>query len=114
MIKSVAYVFVTGALLATAACTVQASAKSKTRFHQDGIAVTDTVVWAGQSIEIDNDGVNPAINGGVKVIADGATDTVTASATITAYADADDEASANLTLAIHAATPVRWALRSIL
>lgn len=103
MTKSVAWIFVSGALVATTACSVttkpgEIDFKTQTKYTYPDETRTATSAWAGQAIRVENEGVNPNVNGDLKIIADG-TDTITATGGIVAYADADDRASADLTAA---------------
>ncbi len=99
MRTSVAWIFVSGAVLVTtAACSVAVTAKTQTKFTYPDETRTDTVAWTGQAIKIENDGVNPSINGDLKIVSDG-TATVSATGGIVAYADDTDKASADQTAA---------------
>ncbi|MEO8878533.1 MAG: hypothetical protein ABI461_23290 [Polyangiaceae bacterium] len=101
--SSIAWVFGSGivSLIVLGGCSVTTAPgsltlKSKTAYHgSPDPTVTAAAAWAGQVIKITNDGVNPAVNGGVMVVGDASVTTISATAHVTAYADADDEASAN-------------------
>ncbi|MGH7283956.1 MAG: hypothetical protein ACRELY_20715 [Polyangiaceae bacterium] len=101
MRTSVAGILVSGLVIATAACSVSTTGnsitfKTQTKFTYPDETRTDTAAWTGQAIKIENDGVNPNVNGDLKVLSDG-TDTVSATGGIVAYADDTDKANADLT-----------------
>lgn len=97
MTKSVAWLFVSGLVVAsTGACSVSVSAKTQTKYTYPDETRTASAAWAGQAIRVENDGVNPNINGNFQVVSDG-TNTITATGSIVAYADDTDKQSADQT-----------------
>ena len=103
MRKSVAWIGMSGVLALTAACSVSTTPnsitfKTQTKYTYPDETRTDTAAWTGQAIKVENDGVNPSVNGDLKVVSDG-TNTVSATGGIVAYADDNDKASADQTAA---------------
>ena len=92
-----------GVILGASGCTAQVNAtvKSKTRFTEPGVAPSsdNQTDWAGEKIVVRNESAGVLVNGNTEVVIKPGATRVTASATIVALANNDDEASAKITLA---------------
>ena len=95
---------ITLALVGVAGCSVSTAPgsitfKSQTRFTSPDITKTSAKDWSGEAIEINDDGTSVSVNGGLRVIGDPTAKRITITARVIAYADADDEANAKLSIA---------------
>jgi len=93
-----------GALVATIAivvtgCTVQATIKTKNRFVEENVTTESPTDWNGEDIVVNDQAVGASINGGLEIVADASATKVRAVARVLAMANADDKASADLSIA---------------
>ncbi len=79
-------------------CSVAVTAKTQTRYTRDITSQSTKADWTGQTITVDDATLDVLINGGITVRGDPAATKVTVTGRAVAYADATDQASADLTI----------------